>query len=435
MPMSPQQRFASCARWYDPFLSALAPVLVFYYYRDSDLSNHALTILLILSATLPVCFFEFLTQRRNFVPRPVLPVAHLFSNIVIKWLGLQLGIFFMLLYWWLFPLYDVSYYVPFFEVLPEILPWLALTIFVVVAYSEWRLGELPDHSWQLGMLALGRWRDINLPVLKTAGIALLVRAIFLPMNFAALYLALNQLRKHTWQWEGLSFADAHLWAMKIPWALLIVAIVPGYLFSMRILGTSVKKADASWFGWVVTMACYPPLLAGVFGLWLRYNPEPSVKQWVVLTQDFPMLMLIVGAIILAMELGHWWGEAIMGIRASNLTHRGVITNGPFRLTRHPIYVFKCIGWLFIVMPFAAGSDALECLRLTLLWGGVCALYFARAWAEERLFADDPLYIEYALWMDKYGWLAWVGRIFPPATFAWKLKRWKENGAISRETVP
>jgi protein-S-isoprenylcysteine O-methyltransferase Ste14 len=431
--------FPSCARWYDPFAAAIASIAVFCEFGFSSLSTPALALLVILAALLPPVAAEFLSQRARFGTRPPATLRSVCEQVAVKWLGICGGVALMVVYWWLFPLYDGLYYRAFFQLLPQLLPWILLLCLGVSLYTEWRLGSEEDQNRQLGLLVLGRWREIHLPILKTAFLALLVRAIFLPMNFAALINGLTWLREFHWQLHQLNFAELHYLGMKIFWTLLIAAIVPGYLFSSRLLGTSVRRADASWLGWIMTMVCYPPLLAGVLGQWFKYNAklydQYFMRPWVELTQDIPMAMLMVGLIILLTEIVHWWGEAILGIRASNLTHRGVITNGPFRLSRHPIYVAKCIGWLFISLPFVMGSDWLDSLRLTLLWGGVCAIFFGRAWVEERLFADDPVYVEYALWIDKHGWLAWLGRIFPPATFAWKLKRWQANGAVSRETVP
>jgi protein-S-isoprenylcysteine O-methyltransferase Ste14 len=382
---------------------------------------------------------EFLHQRPHFGPRPTRTTERLLGDIAIKCLGLSAGIAALFLIWWLFPFYKRSYYQPFFEAAWAALPWIMAAMCISVVYTEWRLGEARDHAWQLGLLATGRWRELDAPVMKTAMLALLVRAIFLPMNYCALFVTVKSLRPELWNWQAMEWAEIHFLLMKILWGLLIVAIIPGYLFSARALATHVRRADASWFGWWITMACYPPLLNGVFKEWLNYNPQGFAnsmhKPWLVLTEEFSALFYLASVTIIALEVIHWWGESIMGIRASNLTHRGLITNGPFRLTRHPIYLSKCIGWLIIWMPFAMGDTVLESLRLTLLWCGVCLIYYGRAWVEERLLAADPDYVEYALWMDRYGPLAAVGRLCPPLTFAWKLRRWQANGAINRETVP
>ena len=38
---------------------------------------------------------------------------------------------------------------------------------------------------------------------------------------------------------------------------------------------------------------------------------------------------------------------MFSFRFSNLTHRGIITSGPYRFTKHPSYVSKNIAWSFV----------------------------------------------------------------------------------------
>ena len=50
------------------------------------------------------------------------------------------------------------------------------------------------------------------------------------------------------------------------------------------------------------------------------------------------------------------------------------------------------------------------------------IYFLRARTEEAHLSQDPTYVEYALWMNEHGKLAFLGRWFPllkykaPATY-------------------
>ena len=178
-------------------------------------------------------------------------------------------------------------------------------------------------------------------------------------------------------------------------ALLAAAIVPGYFFSARLIDTQIKKVEQSWFGWAVTLSCYPPLMMGVFGGWL-IDGIPGAPPWKHWAENFPAVGYAVGGFILFLEVIHYWGEAAFGLRASNLSNRGTITNGPYRFCKHPVYLVKCLAWLLFWMPFAAGDTAWDCLRLTLLWGGICGVYLMRAWVEERLLSDDPVYVDYAL---------------------------------------
>lgn len=97
-----------------------------------------------------------------------------------------------------------------------------------------------------------------------------------------------------------------------------------------------------------------------------------------------------------------------GLRFSNLTARGIITDGPYRFSKHPAYLSKNLSWWMISVPFVATAPVLaltNCLQLLL----VNAIYYARARTEEAHLSRDPDYVRYALWMNEHGLLAWLGR--------------------------
>jgi len=91
-----------------------------------------------------------------------------------------------------------------------------------------------------------------------------------------------------------------------------------------------------------------------------------------------------------------------GIRFSNLTHRGILTNGPYRFTKHPAYVSKNIGWWMVSVPFLSQMGAADALRHSALLLALNIIYGLRAYTEERHLSRDPVYREYALWMDQHG---------------------------------
>jgi steroid 5-alpha reductase family enzyme len=84
-----------------------------------------------------------------------------------------------------------------------------------------------------------------------------------------------------------------------------------------------------------------------------------------------------------------------------LTHRGIITNGPYRFTKHPAYIAKNLTWWMISLPFLAdgGIQALRHCILLLMLNGV---YGLRAWTEERHLSRDPTYVAYRQWMEANG---------------------------------
>jgi protein-S-isoprenylcysteine O-methyltransferase Ste14 len=114
--------------------------------------------------------------------------------------------------------------------------------------------------------------------------------------------------------------------------------------------------------------------------------------------------------IIALLVVYSWSTVVFGLRFSNLTHRGIITNGPYRWVRHPAYVSKCMSWWLISVPFIpAGGDLLEAGRLCLLLLLLNGVYAMRAWTEERHLSRDPDYVRYARWIDENGLVAILRR--------------------------
>ena len=107
---------------------------------------------------------------------------------------------------------------------------------------------------------------------------------------------------------------------------------------------------------------------------------------------------------------HRPGLASFGGRFSNLTHRGIITNGPYRYTKHPAYLAKNLSWWLLAMPFMVSDGVGAALSRCALLLCLNALYYLRAKTEERHLALDPVYVAYAAWIDEHGLLRWLNRV-------------------------
>ena len=104
---------------------------------------------------------------------------------------------------------------------------------------------------------------------------------------------------------------------------------------------------------------------------------------------------------------------MFGCRFSNLTHRGILTNGPYRWTKHPAYISKNLAWWLTFVPFIISQNLADSLRrsaLLLLWNFV---YYLRARTEEAHLSQDPQYLAYAEFIRHRGIFRW----FSPARAA------------------
>src|SRR5262249_38815160 len=130
-----------------------------------------------------------------------------------------------------------------------------------------------------------------------------------------------------------------------------------------------------------------------------------------------------GSLILVLVVIYVWATIAFGGRFSNLTHRGIITNGPYRFTKHPAYLSKNLSWWLISTPFIITGGVGEAFRRCVLLLMLNGIYYLRAKTEERHLALDPVYVQYARWMDKHGLLRFLNRI--PGVGA--LARWRPGG--------
>lgn len=179
----------------------------------------------------------------------------------------------------------------------------------------------------------------------------------------------------------------------------------GYLLNLRPLDAHIRSGNPLLAGWLAALLCYPPFVWGIIGpnnQVLSYDTgTPGWAHW--FAGNTPLLWLWAG-VLLALTGIYAWATVAFGIRFSNLTYRGVLTNGPYRFTRHPAYLSKNLFWWCSVLPFlvTTGSPA-DAIRNTFFLLIVNSIYYWRARTEEaHLLAEDARYREYHAWMAQRG---------------------------------
>jgi protein-S-isoprenylcysteine O-methyltransferase Ste14 len=172
----------------------------------------------------------------------------------------------------------------------------------------------------------------------------------------------------------------------------------GYLLTMKPLDAQIRSANPHLAGWVAALICYPPFILMTDGGPLNYHPHTA--EWSYWFDGQTALLWVWGAWLTFLTGVYAWATVIFGIRFSNLTYRGVITNGPYAFTRHPAYLAKNTFWWCATLPFLATSSSLtDMVRNTVILAMVSGVYFWRAKTEEmHLLAEDAKYREYHAWM-------------------------------------
>lgn len=420
----------SVARWYDPIVNTCVVLAGFFLLAKGNLSDVEASLLIILLTSLALFFIEFFRAPWKYTDRPKQNFWQLVKNILTKYLGVLFGILIVLYLVSYLPHYlDPKYSVPLFEARYLFLMYFLPISFLLIAFSEYILGEKKDGTYQFGLLVTFRHNLVNWKVFGLGVLEWLARSFFLIINFTSATALFSAFRINPAFLTGNFISDILLLKTFI-FAILLFTILPGYSFSSRLIGTDVKKVDTTWFAWVITIICYQPFSEVVFHQLLAYYPQTEMINglpvWVDLLLFSQVLLYTFAVLILLNELFHLWAESTMGIRASNLTNRGIITTGPFAITKHPVYLSKCFGWALLYIPFFNGENLSQSFFYGLMFLLICGIFIGRSLSEERLLATDVNYVKYALFMDKFAWFAFVGKIFPFMTFEWRYNYWKKK---------
>jgi protein-S-isoprenylcysteine O-methyltransferase Ste14 len=153
----------------------------------------------------------------------------------------------------------------------------------------------------------------------------------------------------------------------------------GYLVELPALRNEIRSVDPTWTGWLAALLCYPPfnqVTVAILGSELTDLPQFAN----------PVMHLVLCGMILILMGIYASASVALGFKASNLTHRGIVARGPYRLIRHPAYTCKNIAWWIGSAPLVSAAFAhstgagLQALASVAGW---TLLYVLRALTEEE----------------------------------------------------
>jgi protein-S-isoprenylcysteine O-methyltransferase Ste14 len=342
-----------------------------------------------------------------------------------KCAGLIGSVGFIALLYWLTPEYynGANFYGRYYLALKVLLPPWAVIAPLYIYWVDQRLAQPRDGLWQMGRLVLGQWQGLDARVIWQHLLGWLVKGFFLPLMFTyfcdnlhgLLHYDLNLLRFdgnfrrtfqgwYDWSYFTLYFIDVSLVSMT-------------YLMSLKATDTHIRSTEPTALGWISALVCYQPFWSLINRQYIDYDPG---RPWAVWLANYPWLYYPWACVIIFLVVIYVWATISFGARFSNLTHRGIITNGPYRYTKHPAYLSKNLSWWMISMPFMWHGDILDTLRRCLLLTSLNLIYYLRAKTEERHLGLDPVYVRYANWIDEHGVLKGINRI----PILGRLARWR-----------
>lgn len=269
-----------------------------------------------------------------------------------------------------------------------------------VPYVLWldrRLVEPRDGAWSLGAWAMGveGWdREAIFNHLRSWG----VKAFFLafmvaivPPGFAE-FVAIDPR-------EALGNPVAlAMYCVTFMFVIDVAFATAGYILTFRPLDSHIRTANPYAAGWTAALICYPPFLLMGQGGPLDYHQGSA--DWSYWLGGLPWLLPVLGAVLVGLTAIYAWATIAFGLRFSNLTHRGILTHGPYAWSRHPAYLSKNLFWWLSTMPFLATTNWHDAVRNAAVMACVSGVYYWRARTEERHLGSDPAYQEYSAWMAR-----------------------------------
>lgn len=287
-------------------------------------------------------------------------------------------------------------------------PFFAPIVLIYFYEIDRRMKNPHDGYLEFGNWVLRRNRTPDWNLLKSFAVGWAIKGFFLPVMFAYLSYNMPTLGERLPEiFLGPIPAVAYL--AKVLVVVELTVVVVGYTMTLRLFDAHIRSPNMFLGAWVVTMICYEPFNRVTSGRIYDFRNE---LNWVDVAGNYSVLMWPWMALILVAFFVWTWATAIFGLRWSNLTHRGIITNGPYKYCKHPDYVAKsCFFWL-TVAPFLTAASTWQGVTATVALVVVNGVYFGRARMEEKHLSEDPDYVAYALEMNRHSVFAPIARLVP-----------------------
>ncbi len=331
-------------------------------------------------------------------------------RVFVKLVGLYGTFAILAALYWLIPEYHKELYQPCWEMLRLVVPTLCVAALPYFAWADARQREPEDAYYQAGAALLGQWSSLERAMLWQYILGWLVKGFFVPLMFIGVVRAVNLLRGVNFETLLMQFANTFNFTWELLFLVDTALAAIGYALTLRVLDAHIRSTEPTFFGWAAALICYEPFWSFFYGAFFTYNADEF--YWNHWLQDAPLLSLVWGTSILLLLLLYMLSHTAFGIRFSNLTHRGIITNGLYRYSKHPAYVAKNTLWWMVAVPFVVNHGVVDAVRDCLLLGVVNLIYYARARTEERHLSWDPVYVQYALAMNERSVFAALARVFP-----------------------
>lgn len=318
-------------------------------------------------------------------------------RVLIKQIGLMTTFGIIVFGYWLLPVYNDKFYSPYFMVLIQAAAGVLLITPFYLWWVDRRQAQPKDGLYQWGAVIIFQFKDVDWKEIANYWRGWLVKAYFLPMMFVFLlghfngFISLPGDKATLFNW--------FYWCISLLFMIDVIGGCAGYMLALKATDTHIRTAEPTMFGWVVAIVCYNPFWGVVGNNYFAYDNGHKWSKWLA---DAPMTIIAPWAgVCLLLLLTYTLATMAFGVRFSNLTYRGLISHGPYRLTKHPAYFCKNLFWWLTAVPFVATAGGwVAAVQASIMLLMVNGLYYLRAKTEERHLRRYPEYQEYYDWMNE-----------------------------------
>jgi protein-S-isoprenylcysteine O-methyltransferase Ste14 len=289
-----------------------------------------------------------------------------------------------------------------------------------VIWLDRRLRDPRDGAWHFGQLVIGRNALVDRGRIEEHLRAWTVKAFFLAFMIAIVPGNWAETVNRSSEVIVSNIVELSGWLVSAMFMVDVTFATVGYVLTMKPLDSHIRSANPYAAGWMAALICYPPFILMNDGGPLDYRIGTAGNDaWSYWFASYPLLMALFGFVLVLLTALYAWATVAFGMRFSNLTHRGIITHGPYAWSKHPAYLAKNLFWWLSFLPFlVTNGNVADAIRNTAIMAAVSGVYYWRARTEERHLGADPAYRDYAEWMDRHGpiprLLRWFGSRPAPA---------------------
>jgi protein-S-isoprenylcysteine O-methyltransferase Ste14 len=370
---------------------------------QNEMPAYMRTLFVVLPVAFSMCFldiFAFKAHKRISTGIDWSMCNYNIPRIATKLIGLGFIFCVLAALYLTFPIYQTNSYANFWNALLLMAPYLMVAAVAYVIILDGVMSEPEDAYYALGNIVLLKRDKANYALLAPLARSWLIKGYFIPAMFSFLSNNMEFLPEKIQ--EGLWYLDRNtlfIVALTTIYTIDLIYALIGYVFALRVIDTHERSSDPTMIAWVSALVCYPPFWEAIQTNFLDY--EGPQKWFHLFANNEPLLITWAFAILFLIGI-YTWATISFGCRFSNLTHRGIITNGPYRFTKHPAYISKNLSWWLVSVPFLAFPDVFEATRHCVMLLMLNGIYFIRARTEEKHLANDPTYRDYQAYIAEHG---------------------------------